>query len=171
MKIKSYDDILIVECNRQKYSKRFKHIKGKWIDINGKNQFAVAKEFEKDFQKVVDEINSEEKQINKYNNNISLKVKEEYYKSFNCKPENFGFGELELSKDDGDRSIGSLSSSSYGSSSSDGFPSPETPGKEKDDDDDDDDEEDEEDEEDDLEYVMDKLSELEKRIEKLERKK
>ena len=171
MKIKSYDDILIVECNRQKYSKRFNHIKGKWIDINGKSQFAVSKEFEKEFQEIVDEINSEEKQVNKYNNNIALKVKEEYYKSFNCKPENFGFGELELSKDDdGDRSIGSLSSSSYGSSSSDGFPSPETPGKEKDEDDDDDDD-DEEEEEDDFEYVMDKLNELEKRIEKLERKK
>ena len=157
MKIKYYDDILIVECDKHKYSHHFKTLKGKWIDVNGKNHFAVTKEYENLLNKIVDDINTEEcnNEVQKYNNNLTLKVKEEYYKSFNSKPINFG--ELKGSEK---RSRHSLSSSSYGgSSSSDGFPSPETPGKEK---------EDDEDEDDDFQYIFEKLEELEKRLEKVE---
>ena len=163
MEIKCYDgDILIVECNRHKYSKRFKNLKGKWIDISGKNHFAIAKKYEDELSEIVYEITNEIKDSeSKYSNPESLKLKEEYFKSFNCKPINF-LSELKLDSMSKKKSIGSLSSSSYGSSSSDGFPSPETPGK-KDDDDDDDDEVD-------VEYILDKLHELEKRIVKLEKR-
>ena len=169
MEIKCYDDdILIIECNRFKYSKRFQNLKGKWIDINGKNHFAVGKKYESELTRIVDDINKEKEtekeheKESKYNNTESLKLKEEYYKSFNCKPIDFS-SELKVGSK---KSIGSLSSSSYGSSSSDGFPSPETPGKKASDDDDDDDDDDELD----LEYIIDKLHELEKRIMKLEKR-
>ena len=163
MEIKCYDeDILIVKCNRYKYSSHFKTLKGKWIDIKGKNHFAISKKYESDLQKIVDDIKTDE-ETSKYSRNDVLKIKEEYYKSFDCKPINFG-GELNCSNRS-KKSVGSLSSSSYGdcSSSSDGFPSPETPGKKE--------EEDEEEDDDiDFEFMMDKLCELEKRIEKLEKK-
>jgi hypothetical protein len=168
MKIKYYDDILIVECDKYKYANHFKNMKGKWIDVNGKNQFAVTKEFETDLRKIVDEINGDDTEIQKYNNNLTMKVKEEYYKSFDSKPINFG--ELKGDK----KSIRSLSSSTYASSSSDGFPSPKTPGKEEKSEggrgEEDDEEEEEEDEDDDIEYIFEKLEELEKRIQKLEKR-
>lgn len=162
MKIKYYDDILIVECDKYKYSNHFKNLKGKWIDVNGKNQFAVTKEFETDLCKIVDEINGDDTEIQKYNNNLTMKVKEEYYKSFDSKPINFG--ELKGDK----KSIRSLSSSTYASSSSDGFPSPKTPGKGEGEEEEG--EEEDEDEDDDIEYIFDKLEELEKRIQKLEKR-
>lgn len=172
MKIKYFDDILIVECDKYKYANHFKNMKGKWIDVNGKNQFAVTKDYESDLIKIVDEINGDDTEIQKYNNNLTMKVKEEYYKSFDSKPINFG--ELKADK----KSIRSLSSSTYASSSSDGFPSPKTPGKEKSEgggDVDGDGEEgesgeEEEDEDDDFEYIFEKLEELEKRIKKLEKR-
>jgi hypothetical protein len=160
MKIKCFDDILIVECDKYKHADTFKTLKGKWIDVNGKNQFAVTKEFESELRKIVDTINGDDSEIQKYNKNLTMKVKEEYYKSFDSKPINFG--ELKGDK----KSIRSLSSSTYASSSSDGFPSPKTPGKEKSDD-----ESDEEDDEDsDIEYLLEKVEELEKRIQKLEKR-
>lgn len=165
MEIKCYDsDILIVECNRYKYSKRFRNLKGKWIDISGKNHFAVAKKYEDELTEIVNDIKKEiEDSVSKYSKPESLKLKEEYYKSFNCKPINF-LSELKLDSTTKKKSIGSLSSSSYGSSSSDGFPSPETPGKKSDDDSEDDDEDV------DVEFILDKLHELEKRIVKLEKR-
>lgn len=164
MEIKCYDgDILIVECNRYKYSKRFRNLKGKWIDISGKNHFAVAKKYEDELTEIVNDIKSEiEDSQSKYSKPESLKLKEEYFKSFNCKPINF-LSELKLDSTTKKKSIGSLSSSSYGSSSSDGFPSPETPGKKSDDDS-------EDDEDVDVEFILDKLHELEKRIVKLEKR-
>jgi hypothetical protein len=167
MEIKCYDDdILIIECNRLKYSSRFQTLKGKWIDINGKNHFAVGKKYEAELSSIVEDIKKEKEKEHekesKYNNTESLKLKEEYYKSFNCKPIDFN---NELKVGSGKKSIGSLSSSSYGSSSSDGFPSPETPGKKGEDEYEDDD-----DDELDLEFIIDKLHELEKRIMKLEKR-
>ena len=168
MEIKCYDDdILIIECNRLKYSSRFQTLKGKWVDINGKNHFAIGKKYEAELSGIVDEIKKEKEKEHekesKYNNTESLKLKEEYYKSFNCKPIDFN---NELKVGGSKKSIGSLSSSSYGSSSSDGFPSPETPGKKCTDDENDDDDDDELD----LEFIIDKLHELEKRIMKLEKR-
>ena len=165
MEIKCYDgDILIVECNRYKYSKRFRNLKGKWVDISGKNHFAVAKKYEDKLIEIVNDIKKEiEGSDSKYIKPESLKLKEEYYKSFNCKPINF-LSELKLDSTTKKKSIGSLSSSSYGSSSSDGFPSPETPGKKTDDD------SEEEDDDVDVEFILDKLHELEKRIVKLEKR-
>lgn len=163
MKIKCFDDILIVECDKYKYADTFKTLKGKWIDVNGKNQFAVTKEFESELRKIVDTINGDDSEIQKYNKNLTMKVKEEYYKSFDSKPINFG--ELKGDK----KSIRSLSSSTYASSSSDGFPSPKTPGKEKSEGEDDE-SDDEDDEDDDIEYLLEKVEELEKRIQKLEKR-
>jgi len=166
MEIKCYDgDILIVECNRYKYSKRFQNLKGKWIDISGKNHFAVAKKYEDELTDIVNDIKKEieDTESSKYSKPESLKLKEEYFKSFNCKPINF-LSELKLDSTTKKKSIGSLSSSSYGSSSSDGFPSPETPGKKSDDD------SEEDDDDVDVEFILDKLHELEKRIAKLEKR-
>lgn len=163
MEIKCYDGILIVECNRHKYVKYFNSLShGKWIDINGKNHFAItySNENEEALKKIVATIETEDnKVVDKYNN-ISIKIKEEYYKSFDCKPVNFNFNAELQSKEEDKRSVGSLSSSVYDTtSSSDGFPSPVTPGKTKDDGDDSDD---------DFQYIFKKLQELEERIEHLE---
>lgn len=165
MEIKCYDGILIVECNRHKNVKYFNSLShGKWIDINGKNHFAVTytNENEEALKKIVATIDVEDnKVVDKYNN-ISIKIKEEYYKSFDCKPVNFNFNaELQVKEED-KRSVGSLASSTYDTSSSDGFPSPVTPGKKKEDNNDGDDSDD------DFQYIFKKLQELEERIEHLE---
>ena len=169
MQIKYYDDVLMVECDKFRYAKYFESIKGKWVDIKGKNHFAVGKENEAELQKVLEEIKKvdeepHDKNIKKYHNS-KLKEKVEYYKSFNSKPINF----TNLKVDDGDKKspVHSLSSSSYGDDdeSSDGFPSPNTPGKKEEE------EEEDGDFEDDLEYIFQKLEELEKRLERLESKK
>ena len=109
---------------------------------------------------IVDDINKKDVVVNKYNNNIEMKIKEEYYKSFNSRPINFSAELKRRSK----TSAVSLSSSVYDddtSSSSDGFPSPGTPGKKKKSEGDDD-------EEDDLDFIINKMNELEERIERLE---
>lgn len=166
MQIKYYDDVLMVECDKFKYSKYFESLKGKWVDIKGRNHFAVGKENELELSKVVDEIKKaedleEKKYIKKYNN-TALRQKEEYYKSFSCKPINFG-----NLKVDETTTAHSLSSSSHGGDddeSSDGFPSPRTPGKNHEEEDDDDEEDD------DFEYIFEKLEEFEKRLARLESK-
>ena len=165
MEIKCYDNILIVECNRHKNIKYFNSLSnGKWIDINGKNHFAITNSLDNEgaLQKIISRIKDEDgKIVDKYNN-MAIKVKEEYYKSFDCKPINFNFeGELKpkVNNNRSDKSsMGSLSSSVYDTSSSDGFPSPGTPGTKTEDDDDD------------LQYIIRKLQELEDRIENLEGK-
>jgi hypothetical protein len=164
MKIKCFDDILIVECDKTKHADTFKSLKGKWIDVNGKNQFAVTKDNEAELRKIVNDINGDDSEIQKYNKNLTMKVKQEYYKSFDSKPINFG--ELKGEK----KMIRSLSSSTYASSSSDGFPSPKTPGKEKSEGEDDESDDEEDDDDDDIEYLLEKVEELEKRIQKLEKR-
>lgn len=160
MEIKNYDDMIVVECNRDKYSHLFQPLMSdsKWIEINGKNFFATSITNFVQLRTIVDDINKRDVVVDKYNNNIEMKIKEEYYKSFDSRPINFSAELKRRSK----RSAVSLSSSVYDddtSSSSDGFPSPGTPGKKTKDDDD---------EEDDLDYLINKMNELEERIEKLE---
>jgi len=160
MEIKNYDDMIVLECSREKYSHLFEPLMSdsKWIDINGKNFFATSITNFVRLRMIVDDINKKDVVVNKYNNNIELKIKEEYYKSFDSHPINFS---AELKRRRSKTSAVSLSSSVYDddtSSSSDGFPSPGTPGKKKSD----------EDEEDDLEFIINKMNELEERIERLE---
>ena len=162
MEIKNYDDMIVVECNREKYSHLFQLLMSdsKWIDINGKNFFATTVNNFVRLRMIVDDINKKDVVVNKYNNNIEMKIKEEYYKSFNSRPINFSAELKRRSK----TSAVSLSSSVYDddtSSSSDGFPSPGTPGKKKKSEGDDD-------EEDDLDFIINKMNELEERIERLE---
>lgn len=162
MEIKNYDDMIVVECNREKYSHLFQPLMSdsKWIDINGKNFFATTVNNFVRLRMIVDDINKKDVVVNKYNNNIEMKIKEEYYKSFNSRPINFSAELKRRSK----TSAVSLSSSVYDddtSSSSDGFPSPGTPGKKKKSEGDDD-------EEDDLDFIINKMNELEERIERLE---
>lgn len=164
MEIKNYDDMIVVECNRDKYSHLFQSLMSdsKWIEINGKNFFATSITNNVQLLIIVDDINKRDIVVNKYNNNLEMKIKEEYYKSFDSRPMNFSAELKRRSK----RSVVSLSSSVYDdddtTSSSDGFPSPGTPGIKKNK------KEGEEEEEDELEYIINKMNELEERIEKLE---
>jgi hypothetical protein len=163
MEIKNYDDMIVVECNRDKFAYLFEPpmSESKWIDINGKNFFATSITNFAQLRIIVDEINKRNVVVNKYNNNLEMKIKEEYYKSFDSRPINFS---AELKRRRSKTSAKSLSSSVYDddtSSSSDGFPSPGTPGKKKNSEGDDE-------EEDDLDYLINKMNELEERIEKLE---
>lgn len=162
MKVKSYDDIILVECERKKHYHLFDMLEGgKWIDIDGKSQFAISKAFEDQLVKIIDNYEKENPKLDKYNKDASSIAKEEFYKSFDSKkPINFKL----LNNRSGRKSINSLSSSTYDSSSSDGFPSPRTPGK----DESDEDEEEEEEGDEDLEFIYEKLEELEKRLERLE---
>lgn len=166
MEIKNYDDMIVVECNEDKLKDRFNRLltgKSRWIEISGKSFFATTMDNYQSLRLIVDEINSLEDVVSKYNSNLEMRLKEEYYKSFDCRPLHFSAELRKRSK----KSLKSLSSSVYDddtTSSSDGFPSPGTPGvKHKKDRDDDD-------EVDNLEYIIDKLNELEDRIEKLEEK-
>lgn len=164
MEIKNYDDMIVVECNRDKFAHLFQPLmaNSKWININGKSFFATSITNFVQLRIIVDEINMKDIVIDKYNNNIEMKIKEEYYKSFDSRPINFSAELKRRSK----RSHVSLSSSVYDddtTSSSDGFPSPGTPGVKK--------KEIEDDDEDDLDYIINKMNELEERIEKLEENK
>lgn len=157
MEIKNYDDMIVLECSREKYSHLFQPLMSdsKWIDINGKNFFATTVNNFVRLRMIVDDINKKDVVVNKYNNNIEMKIKEEYYKSFDSRPINFSAELKRRSKN----SAVSLSSSVYDDSSSDGFPSPGTPGKKK---------SEGGDEEDDLDFIINKMNELEERIERLE---
>jgi hypothetical protein len=164
MEIKNYDDMIVVECNEDKLRDRFNRLltgKSRWIQISGKSFFATTMDNYQALRLIVDEINSLDDVVLKYNSKLEMRLKEEYYKSFDCRPLHFSAELRKRSK----KSMKSLSSSVYDddtTSSSDGFPSPGTPGvKQKKDRDDDD-------EVDNLEYIIDKLNELEDRIEKLE---
>jgi hypothetical protein len=165
MEIKNYDDMIVVECNKDKFGHLFTPLllKGsKWIDISGKNFFATTIDNYSQLKLIVDNISRSDIVVDKYNSNIELKLKEEYYKSFDCRPLHFS---AELRRNRRSKtSAKSLSSSVYDdddTSSSDGFPSPGTPGRKKRDDDDDDSQSD-------LDYIINKINELEERIEKLE---
>lgn len=160
MKIKSYDDIILVECDKKKHYYLFDTLEGgKWIDIDGKSQFAISRSFEEQLTKIVNNFNNQNPKLDKYNKDVSLIAKEEYFKSFDStKP-------VDFSRINTKKSISSLSSSTYDESSSDGFPSPRTPGK-HDTEEEDDEEEEEGNEE--FEFIIEKLEELEKRIERLE---
>lgn len=164
MKVKSYDDIILIDCERKKHYHLFDMLEGgKWIDIDGKSQFAISRVFEEQVLKIIENYEKENPKLDKYNKDVSIIAKEEFYKSFDSKkPVNFN--KLNTIK----KSIGSLSSSTYdSSSSSDGFPSPRTPGRESDEEDGDEDEEDG-DVNEDIEFLFEKIEELEKRIERLE---
>lgn len=164
MKIKSYDDIILVECDKKKHYYLFESLEGgKWIEIDGKSQFAISKSAEEQVTKIINLYTTQNPKLDKYNKDASLIAKEEYYKSFDSKKP------IDFNKINTKKTIRSLSSSVYDSSSSDGFPSPRTPGRcdtSEEDGGDDDDEEDEDNEE--LDFIVEKLEELEKRIERLE---
>ena len=162
MEIKSYDDMIVLECNRDKYCHLFRPLmtNSKWIEINGKNFFATTIDNYSQLRLIVEEIKRNNVVIDKYNNNMEMKIKEEYYKSFDSRPLNFS---AELKRRRSKTSTKSLSSSVYDddtSSSTDGFPSPGTPGKKSSKNDDEEDDE--------LEYIINKINELEERVEKLE---
>lgn len=163
MEIKNYDDMIVVECNKDKFGHLFSPLMSrgsKWINISGKNFFATTINNYAQLKLIVDDMNRKDVTVDKYSSNIELKLKEEYYKSFDCHPLNFSAELRRRSK----KSSKSLSSSVYDDddTSSDGFPSPGTPGIKKRR------EDDEEEEEADLEYIINKINELEERIEKLE---
>jgi hypothetical protein len=165
MEIKNYDDMIVVECsNKDKFGPLFTplmHKGSKWIQISGKNFFATTIDNYTHLKMIVENIQKTDDAVDKYNS-IDLKLKEEYYKSFDCRPLHFSAELRRRSR----KSSKSLSSSVYDdeTSSSDGFPSPGTPGKKRTQDDDDDDD----DSHSDLEYIINKINELEDRIDKLE---
>jgi len=115
-------DLLVVVCDKEKFENFLNVLDGEWLEHNDQTHFFVSVEKECELQKIIDFINIEELK------NSSIKYESEgiqtYYKSFASKPVDF----KKIHDIEEDDTCSSYSSSSYGTSSSDGFPSPETPG-------------------------------------------
>jgi hypothetical protein len=113
-------DLLVVACEKEKYENFFDVLDGEWLEHNDQTHFFVSVSKECELQKIIDFINIEELK----NSSVKYICPQTYYKSFASKPVDF----KKIHDIDCDDSCSSYSSSSYGTSSSDGFPSPETPG-------------------------------------------